>query len=272
LLSFLVPIDEQLLPNPGEKRIHWVAGGGICGPGNDAFDGLGLKGTTLFFQPFRDHRNPRIEQRAMRAASVRDELQDHESDLMVPKIALGKQSRVSRQTSFQTNANLRLQLGTLSDEIPSMPREEFERLVTFTPRRFDESEAIDRSTVNGDQIVVVGLGVAMLGHSIMLRGEGMDESCFDVRTPEGALNDVMISSRHLDAGNQVLDGLPFDRFLDRENHHLEIAATMFNERGRNKNFAVEVAEHPLGSIFGTVDTDDPEVFRANGLHARLNHT
>ena len=71
--------------------------------------------------------------------------------------------------------------------------------------------------------------------------------------------------------HQILDPMCVPRLFDQEDHRLEVAATMFNGRGVNQDFAIEIAHDPLGSILGTINTDDGKPFRTNSLNTRLNH-
>ncbi|MFO1044388.1 MAG: hypothetical protein U0941_21665 [Planctomycetaceae bacterium] len=45
---------------------------------------------------------------------------------------------------------------------------------------------------------------------------------------------------------------------------------MLNGRRRHEDLAVEIAKHPLRTILGTIDADDPEVLGTDHLNARLD--
>ena len=61
-------------------------------------------------------------------------------------------------------------------------------------------------------------------------------------------------------------------FTDASHGVVELGLVVFDDARCDQHFAVEVAEHPLGTGLGTIDGHDAEVLRADRLHARLDHS
>ena len=53
--------------------------------------------------------------------------------------------------------------------------------------------------------------------------------------------------------------------FDLADHGLEGTRIVFHSSRFNEYFAIEIAEHPFGSPFGTIDRDDPKVSRPSLL-------
>ena len=79
---------------------------------------------------------------------------------------------------------------------------------------------------------------------------------------------------HLDGDDRVGQSFGLARRGDLLRHGLQSTCRMLDLRRLDDDLTVEVAEHPLGPAFGTVDGtvdgDDPEPFRPDRLDLLLN--
>lgn len=270
LLGFSLPVDEECLPDAGHDVSHGIAGDGVGGPGEQAFDRAGLEGTAFLFEPAGDSGDSGVEQGLMGAAMCGDELQGHESDGMVPEVRVGKERAVPREAAFKIVADLALEPGAFVDEITSMPGEELQGQVAWCPGLAEQSEAIDGSAEDGDEIMVIGFDIAMFGLAIVAGGKGVYKPGVEACIAEGSPDDLVIGCGHLDTDDGVLESVLFDRFAKCVDGHAEVVASMFDGSGRDEDAAIEIGQHPLGAVFGTIDADDSEVFGAGLLDAGLN--
>ena len=69
---------------------------------------------------------------------------------------------------------------------------------------------------------------------------------------------------------QIMEGMLLQRLPDLGDGGLQGGAVVFDDRGRDEDIAVEVAEHPLGAGLGTIDADDAEVLGSDLLDAGVN--
>ena len=152
-----------------------------------------------------------------------------------------------------------------------MPHEELQRPVAFAPDVVHQTEAVDGGAKDGDQVVVVGFDVAMLGHPIMAGGEGMHEPGVEPRVAKGPPHNLMVGACHFDADNHVSEAAGGNGFVQRKNGHVKFVAAMLDDGGRNQHPAIEVAQHPLGPILGTVDADDAKPLGSGLLDTGLNY-
>ena len=270
LLGFGTPVDEQGLPDAGHHRGQWISEYGIGGPGQNAFDRGGSEGTALLFEPAGDPGDSGFEQGLMSASVCGDELQDQQSDGMDPEVRVGKESAVTRQAAFEVMPNLTLQPGPLVDEIASMTHEELQGLVAWSPGLSEQPKAIDGRAEDGDEVMVIGFDIAMFGLTIMTGGKGVYDAGFEPGLTEGSPDDLMIGSGHLDADDAVLEGVLCDGLAQGVDGHLEFVASVLDGGGWDEDAAVEVGQHPFGSILRTIDADNAEPFGARLLDAGLN--
>ena len=105
-----------------------------------------------------------------------------------------------------------------------------------------------------------------------LAGQRMDDATFPPRGLEGPFDGLMIGSCLFDCHNQIFQVMPGHGLADLKDGHVEVPLLMRQFLRRLQDRAVEVAEHPLGTGLGTVDTDDAEAFRPDTLDPRLKHT
>jgi hypothetical protein len=90
------------------------------------------------------------------------------------------------------------------------------------------------------------------------------------RFTKRSLGRLVIDAGHLHGNNRVGQFLGLTDFRDRLRHPSQSARGMLNAGRFDKDLAIEVAQHPFRSAFGTVDRDDAEVFRSNRLNPLLD--
>jgi len=113
------------------------------------------------------------------------------------------------------------------------------------------------------EVFVVGLDVGAVGQAVMPRGERVHQPRFTACFAEGALHDAVIGAGHLDSDDVIAKLMLLTRVAELTGGEFELCFLMFDLGGRDQNFSIEVAQHPLGSCFGTIDGDDAEVFRSD---------
>ena len=201
---------------------------------------------------------------------LRDVLQDLQRDRLRPETVVRKGVGVSRQRAFEMMSNLTLQLRAFVDQIASMPHKHLQTSINIVPRLIQQSEAIHRSAKDGDEIIVIGLDVAVLGGSIMTRRERMHDACVVPGCAKCTPDNLVIRAGHFDCDNRVFDAMLFNGLLQREQRQLNLTASMLNAGWRDEDSSVKICEHPLRSILRTVHTDDTEMLRSRLLHTLLN--
>ena len=189
---------------------------------------------------------------------------------MHPEVGVREKSGISGETAFQSLADLALQLGPFIDQIASMTDEKLQGPVARGPGMFEQAEAVDGRAEDGDQIVIIGLEITVFGRPIMAGSKGVYKSGVEAGVFKGSLDNLVVGAGHLDTRNGVLDAGGFESFADQADGQLEFGSTMLDRGGRHENLAIEVTQHPLGSILGTIDADNAEVLRPDLLHAGLN--
>lgn len=189
---------------------------------------------------------------------------------MLPEGIVRKEGGISGETAFEVIANLALQLGPFGHQITSMSRHEMEGLIKFAEWMLDQSEAIHGGAEDGDQVMVVGLDVAMFGESIMVGCERMNKSGIESSTAEGSRGNLMVGGGHFDTDNQVQNGMGLDGLLELKCGRLKITVPVLNRGGRNEDATIKITQHPLEAILGAVDADDSKVLGSDLLNSGLD--
>jgi hypothetical protein len=150
-----------------------------------------------------------------------------------------------------------------------VPNEELKSGQLLVEAGFDQGEAVDGGAVNGRQVGVVGLvtGVGRLAE--LFGGKGMDNAGLLAGGGEGLLGGSVVATRALDGDEEVTNVVLAQGLAELVEGGAEGGAGVFDDGRREKDVAIEVAEHPLGASLGTIDTDDAKVFRADLLDARM---
>ncbi len=98
----------------------------------------------------------------------------------------------------------------------------------------------------------------------------MDDASINTRLPQDGLNGFVINAGHLNRRNGILDLMLFESFFDMDNHRIEASGVVLNVGGFDQNVSLEVTEHPLGPLPSTINTDNSESLRGDGLNAGGN--
>ena len=146
----------------------------------------------------------------------------------------------------------------------------------FTPdqidRSFEQGEAVDGGALNGRQIGIVGLVAGVADLAITLRRERMHDADLEAGRGEGLANDVVVSAGAFDGDDEVMKCIFLVGFTQAFYGGIQIGAVMFNNGGWDQDVAEKVAQHPLGTRFGTIDADNAKMLRADTLHPWLDHS
>ena len=120
------------------------------------------------------------------------------------------------------------------------------------------------------EIIVIRFTIRMQWSPVVLGGEGMDCSCIEASLAKGTLYRPMIDSGHLDGDDGVGDIVLLASGLHPVRHRFKSERVMFNDGGFDDDLAIEVAEHPLGTLLRAIYGDDPEVLRSDVSNSLLN--
>ena len=100
----------------------------------------------------------------------------------------------------------------------------------------------------------------------------MNETNFVAMGREESLGNVVITPGAFDGDNQIAQVVLLARGLKLGQREIQFRTIVFDGSRWDKNFAVEIAKHPLEARLGAIDTDDTEMLGPNLLHAWLNDT
>jgi hypothetical protein len=147
-----------------------------------------------------------------------------------------------------------------------MPNEELKSSPFLVQFLFDEGEAVDDGSMNGDQVGIIGL---VAGVAESTGGKGMDDACLEAGGGEGVADGLVITSGSFDGDEEVAEVVLTDGLTQALDGVIEGGAVVFDEAWWDKEIAEEVGEHPFGSCLGTIDADDAEVLGADFLDAGM---
>jgi len=183
--------------------------------------------------------------------------------ISLPKVV--EASGETREGGLEVLADLDAEHDRLADQLAALANEQLQGRPGFVQAVLDQSEAVDGSRVNGDEVGIVGLVTRVAWLAQPAGGEGMDDARLEARGGEGAADGVMVAAGPLDGDELVAEVMRAQRLAQVRDGGVESSAVMLDDGGWNEDGAEEIGEHPLGACLGTVDADDAEVLGAHLL-------
>jgi hypothetical protein len=126
--------------------------------------------------------------------------------------------------------------------------------------------------VDGSQIGVIGLVIGVPGLAELFGGQRVDDTHLEVGGGEGALHRPVVAAGALHGNQKIVNAVFLQGLPDLGNSSIEAGAVVLDDGRGDKDVAVKIAEHPLGTCFGTINADDAEVLRPYLLDARVDDT
>jgi hypothetical protein len=147
---------------------------------------------------------------------------------------------------------LAAQSAGLAYQVAAMSFEQAQGLPVVIQRGLEQGTAIDGSTMDGEQVGVVGFVTRIGGLAKLLGGEGMDDARFQAGGSTGALDGAMVTPGALDGDEEVAEIMGSHGLPDEGDGGVECRTVICHFRWGNKHIAKEVAEHPFAACFGAV--------------------
>ena len=153
-----------------------------------------------------------------------------------------------------------------------MPHQHLQALPVFAQLRLQQREAVDGGTMDSGQVGVVGFGAGVGGLAKALGGKRMNQACLELGTDKSIPDDMVITPGAFDGHEHIVQPVSRQSLADLSDGRIQFHTVVGHDRRGNQHLAVKVSQHPLGPCFGTVHTDNAEMFWTDLLDPGMKQT
>ena len=189
---------------------------------------------------------------------------DHER--YVTFIDIIKTPCVSGHDRLKVLVDLAAQRRRLLNQVAAVSCQELKADRDWVSGLFDQAEAVDRGAINRVEIGVIGLVARIGGLAELFGGQRVNRPGVEPGLDESPFDREVIPPGPLDGDDHVQQTGPLDDLAYRLHHRLEAVSCVLDRGGRYEDLAVEVGQHPFGAGLGTINADDAEMLRTDGLN------